>query len=78
MNYRKSYYLLVASVVVCMAIMGLGMTSDADWLMAVGIVVMLAGVGQGIAFIRCPHCGHSLEVRHGLTKYCPHCGNKLE
>ena len=46
-------------------------------LMAVGLLVAVAGCVYHYKYWKCPHCGNRLNVR-GVPKYCPDCGKELE
>ena len=46
--------------------------------LGIGIAIILAGLGVGLLFWCCPHCGRSLPARDGDVQYCPYCGEKLD
>ena len=76
MDYQKSYVL-----------MWLGDHRDSSsrerrstcdqWLAAVGVLILLAGILQTFLFFRCPHCGGLWDTHGGVPHYCPHCGEYI-
>ena len=51
--------------------------SEAMFLAAAGVALILVGGVIVLLFWRCPHCGMGLPTREGNIRYCPHCGGKL-
>ena len=45
--------------------------------MVLGLILLFGGITWHIVFMRCPHCGHHLNPRTGLSNFCPDCGKKL-
>ena len=45
--------------------------------MALGLILLIAGILWHILFMKCPHCGRHLNPRTGLSNFCPDCGEKL-
>ena len=46
-------------------------------IMAVGLVIALAGVFVGLKYSRCPNCKKYLDARLVKMDYCPKCGKEL-
>ncbi len=46
-----------------------------EWLVFIGLAVMMASVFLRITFYRCPYCGKYLDRSSG--EFCPYCGKKM-
>lgn len=79
MNYRKSRMWMWIIFLIGILVGGYGAANDVIWPMAVGTIIVLAGLGQAFFFYCCPHCGESLmNVKGNIPKHCPSCGKKLK
>ena len=43
-----------------------------------GAAISISGAVHGLVTVRCPHCGHLLDLRLGFETYCPYCGEPLD
>ena len=74
MDYRKSHVLMQAGGITGLLMMGAAFLAGVEWLAAVGVLILLAGILQTFLFFRCPHCGRLWDTHGGVPHYCPHCG----
>ena len=77
MDYRKSWKLMWAALVVGLLVMYLFVWTGHMVFAYLGVLAMLAGVGQTFKFCRCPYCGAMLHLRGGMPKRCGACGKNL-
>ena len=77
MDYRKSWKLMWAALVVGLLVMYLFVWTGHMVFAYLGVLTMLAGVGQTVKFCRCPYCGAMLHLRGGMPKRCEACGKGL-
>lgn len=43
-----------------------------------GAAISISGAVHWLVTVRCPHCGHLLDLRLGFETYCPYCGEPLD
>ena len=78
MNFRKSRSILLSGLSVCLIVIFAGMITAKNWILVVGLIILLAEMIQFAVFYRCPHCGKSLTCVNGpVPEHCPHCGKEL-
>ena len=83
---RRSHRLKDLGIIASLALLGLawavitmeGPEALSIVLMVGAMAVMFLGVGQCLAFSRCPHCGENFNLRARFPDFCPHCGAKME
>jgi hypothetical protein len=79
MDFKKSYRIVTLGPWIGLGIAFLfGIAFKILWLAYIGIIIMFASYIQAFFFLKCPHCGRSIDPRGGLKNYCPHCGHTLE
>ncbi|MGM9631215.1 hypothetical protein [Butyricicoccus sp.] len=78
---NRCRWIMKAIIVAGIALAGLsGIVSGVEPIhpmFVLGAVLALGGVVFGVITVRCPFCGHSLDMHGFRTDYCPHCGEKL-
>lgn len=82
MNYRTAYRLSICLWIAGGPLFVLGMLfpffPKFQWLLRLGLILLIAGIAIDLLFYRCPHCGKSLcGVRGALPSFCPFCGRPL-
>ncbi len=77
MDYQKSYVLMQVGGITGLLMMGAAFLAGVEWLAAVGVLILLAGILQTFLFFRCPHCGGLWDTHGGVPHYCPHCGEYI-
>ena len=77
MNYRKSFWLMWALCVAGLLLLYLFVAVGHIAIAYVGVLCMLAGLGQTVKFLRCPYCGKLWSMRGGIPKECPYCGKEI-
>ena len=70
----------VRKIVGCIASVGIlallaGMVFSVTAAMAVGCLILVAGLGFQLVFYHCPHCGKYLDRSGG--DFCPYCGKNV-
>ncbi len=70
---HDSRVLVILSCVLAAVIVGI---FPSEWAMAVGTLLIAAGLAQWLVFNRCPHCGKHLGRSGGY--FCQHCGEALD
>lgn len=84
MDYQKSNLMLhigmIGGAVICLIGLSIG-TSIAlvgNLIGALGLIAMLAGIGQAFVYYKCPNCKAQLPIRGKKPNHCPNCGHKLD
>ena len=57
------------------AVLLAGVVTSVEALMAIGCLILVAGVGFQLVYYRCPHCGKYLDRSGG--DFCPYCGKNV-
>lgn len=84
MNYKKSYLFLMCGLWggIILAFIGLIMGQSGiavgNVIAFIGLIGIVAGMGQAFRFYKCPKCGKRLNMRGRRPDYCPACGKKLD
>lgn len=84
MDYKKSYTILNVSVIGGAVIVFIGLSIGTkivllgNFIGAVGIISMLAGIGQAFVYYKCPHCKKPINIRGKKPNHCPDCGYNLD
>lgn len=84
MDYKKSYTILTMGVMggAVIAFVGLSIGTKmallGNFIGAIGIISMLAGIGQTFVYYKCPNCKRPLNIRGKKPNHCPDCGYKLD
>lgn len=79
---NRCRWVMMATIIAGIALAGLsGIVSGAEPIhpmFVLGAVLALGGVVFGVITVRCPFCGHSLDLHGFGTEYCSYCGEKLD
>ena len=52
-----------------------GIAREIDFLVIIGMIVVISSIIFRLIFYRCPHCSQFLDRSTG--EYCPYCGEKI-
>lgn len=78
MNLKKIYAISQAMLFGGVILYMIAALFQIQWLMIVGVLIVLCGVSYNVMFYRCPCCKKSLDIIGEQPKYCPYCGSELE
>ena len=84
LDYRKSYGLLTIGIWggAAVVLLGLSLVTHSEgvgaFIAIVGLLAMLASIGQAFLFYKCPHCDEHIKIRGKKPNHCPNCGGKLD
>ena len=78
MDYNKAYKIGSISVMIGLFIVLLGFVYEIEFIVYIGLIVVVSSAIFESIFYRCPKCNESLSVPGKKTRYCPKCGYELD
>jgi hypothetical protein len=75
MNPQKARMIVWTIFLLALVISVIGLLFDSDFLVVIGVIVIICDLIFHIIFYRCPHCGRYLDRNTG--DYCPYCGKEV-
>ncbi len=76
MDYNKSYLVLHVGFLIGFVLAILGLSIEINFLVYLGVILVIGGSVQAFIFYKCPNCGKSFNIRGKKPKYCPECSYK--
>jgi len=77
MNHTTCRILTIGLTILGIVFVGLGIEYHSI-LAVIGVAIGVTAIILSLVFLRCHHCGGSLNMRGWLDEYCRHCGEELE
>ena len=81
MSLRIVKRICIVASIVTFALLLLGGYLELMILQCAALVLAIADAIFSLIFYRCPHCGHYLGGKRGISfadRYCPGCGERVE